>query len=295
MYAAGVSDQAQAAPPECEYLLLVATTTEQEELEKAAASIKAPWRPLGRIRGQRCFDLGYLGHTGGSRVLAVRVAMGPQGATGSAASAFRYPSLFRAQGMICLGMAFGLDKNGQAIGDVLVSTGLAPYDNRDVLCDSNNTPCHRYNYGRVHLHPAQEPLLRIFERRKAELKEQGYRVHLGSMLTGASRLGCESYRDSLATEVWQALQVQATKPDALGYAKEPDRLVGGEMEGAGFLAACPRDSPNWIIVKGVSDFADGKDARDSKVFEANRELACHNAATFVLTALAADNRLRSQD
>jgi len=34
-------------------------------------------------------------------------------------------------------------------------------------------------------------------------------------------------------------------------------VKGGEMEGAGISAACASKNKNWIIVKGICDFADG--------------------------------------
>ena len=58
--------------------------------------------------------------------------------------------------------------------------------------------------------------------------------------------------------------------------------VGGEMEGVGLLAACEKSSPVWIVVKGISDFAD--DLRGEEI-ELMRPQACRNAARFVVSAL----------
>ena len=33
-------------------------------------------------------------------------------------------------------------------------------------------------------------------------------------------------------------------------------VVGGEMEGIGPISNCPKDRPNWVVVKGIFDFAD---------------------------------------
>jgi adenosylhomocysteine nucleosidase len=54
------------------------------------------------------------------------------------------------------------------------------------------------------------------------------------------------------------------------------------MEGVGLLSLSPANDPAWIVVKGISDFAD--EDRDA-VIEGNRPLACGNAADFVLDAL----------
>src|SRR6267143_4035963 len=58
--------------------------------------------------------------------------MGPHGRLGSAAKAVRYLAATGAQGIIQVGMAFGITRGPQTIGDVLVSTSLIPYDKRDV-------------------------------------------------------------------------------------------------------------------------------------------------------------------
>ena len=63
-------------------------------------------------------------------------------------------------------------------------------------------------------------------------------------------------------------------------------IIGGEMEGVGFLAHAPVDEPTWILVKGIADFA--ADATDAGGFSARRKKARHqNAATFVVDALEA--------
>lgn len=60
------------------------------------------------------------------------------------------------------------------------------------------------------------------------------------------------------------------------------------MEGVGLVGLSPKEFPSWIVVKGVSDFADEarRSAPKSQVKDAQR-LACENAATLVLGALAA--------
>ena len=54
------------------------------------------------------------------------------------------------------------------------------------------------------------------------------------------------------------------------------------MEGVGLLSVSPANEPAWIVVKGISDFAD--ENRDV-VIEQYRPIACRNAADFVLRAL----------
>jgi adenosylhomocysteine nucleosidase len=68
-------------------------------------------------------------------------------------------------------------------------------------------------------------------------------------------------------------------------------VVGGDMEGIGLLASSDETESRWIIVKGISDFAD--EARDDVIRE-TRPKACYNAARFVLSALLAEEALRAQ-
>ena len=65
-----------------------------------------------------------------------KVIMGPHGRLGSAAKGVRYLHATGAQGIIQVGMAFGIARKWQSLGDVLVSTSLIPYDNRGVIPSS---------------------------------------------------------------------------------------------------------------------------------------------------------------
>jgi nucleoside phosphorylase len=59
-------------------------------------------------------------------------AIGP---TGSTRQAHFYLAATEAQGIVCLGMAFGISRAHQGVGTVLVSDSLFPYDVRDVIAD----------------------------------------------------------------------------------------------------------------------------------------------------------------
>jgi hypothetical protein len=64
--------------------------------------------------------------------------------------------------------------------------------------------------------------------------------------------------------------------------REPEAL-GGEMEGGGLYVAAVEKNVDWCVVKAVCDFADGK-KRENKT--RNQKEAAHNAAKFVLAAVA---------
>lgn len=97
------------------------------------------------------------------------------------------------------------------------------------------------------------------------------------MLTGSLRVQCARYRDALVNDVGNAV----TKNANMTNSTFPP-IIGGEMEGIGLLSTSDPSKPTWIVVKAISDFADGE---DPKTLPERRELACANSAEFVLRAL----------
>jgi len=275
--------------PTSEYILVTATPTEVRQLEAVAIELGLTFAKQRGPTGNY-YDLGKIGGERGNRVVAIKVDMGPFGFRGSASSVMRNLIAFSAQGIVCLGMAFGIDATAQDVGDVLVSQTLLPYDNRDIVCDSGpftrfihalrGAPTHRYDYTRVKVFPAREALFRLFERHHAIRPDGSHAVHFGSLLSGASRVFCARYRDRLVAEVHRDV---ASAYAATGKGRVLPRIIGGEMEGVGLLSASRE--PAWIVVKGISDFADG---RGRASLPARREMACRNSARFVLNALAAE-------
>jgi adenosylhomocysteine nucleosidase len=243
---------------QCDLLLFVATQTEEEQVLAAAPE-------LGIAVEQRNSPLGdyyHLGQVGDSLVNAVRVEMGPLSSGGSASAGILFQQATTATGIIQVGMAFGVDRNRQAIGDVLVSTALLPYDARDARTQGDR---YIFEYQRVRRHPAKESLVRLFQA-ESDREEYGHRIAFGELLSGAARVFSRHYLAELLT------LVPGVK----------DGIIGGEMEGVGLLSVSPRKQPLWIVVKGICDFADEK--RDAEIVD-NRPIACRNAARFVLATL----------
>lgn len=261
----------------CTLLLFVATSTEETALRQAALDRGLAFE---RVKDPELYEYGWgeyhrLGVVGSETVIAVRpsresgdVVMGALGRLGVAAKAIRFRAATGATSIIQLGMAFGIDPGWQKIGDVLVSTSLVPYDNRDVkpapVGDGYVTV-----YSRAGRQEARPSLVELFLR---EQRRGGhpFPVHVGAILSGAARIHCRAFRDELLR----------------GVPPGPDPIVGGEMEGVGLLAASAGpDSPIWCVVKGVSDFAD--EDRDEAI-KTSPPAACRNAAEFVLAALVND-------
>ena len=278
----------QAVLPEfrCSLLLLVATPAEERGLKEAADARGVPCVKV-RARESRLgvdyYDLGPLGNEIGvialppSRDDENKLVMGSIGFFGTAARAMRLRRATGAIAIVQVGMAFGIDPERQRPGDVLVSTLLIPYDDRDIkparrsrlkrwLCGEGFVT----EYRQVTREPARPSLIELFRREQSQKHE--FDVHLGAMLSGAARIHSGFFRNEL---------VRSVPPGE-------DLIIGGEMEGVGLLAASETwGDPVWCVVKGISDFAD--ENRDA-VIEANRPVACRNAGLFVLSALSNDAR-----
>ncbi len=255
---------------QCTHLLIVATRSEQEQLARAATDLGLPFAER-KGRTTTYFDLGAAGP---GRVLALRTAEGPFSFGGSAAQAIYSRLETQAVGgMIGVGTCFGVDRATQAVGDVIVSSALVPYDNRNVLSDGLLP---RFRYHRVTRHPAKASLRAMLERsRDADARD--FKVHFGALLSGGSHIACRSYRDHLVSMLTKVAE---------------DTIVGGEMEGVGLLGLSARDRPEWVVVKGISDFADEDRATDAP---AHRERASYHAARFVLEALQAERSRVAQE
>lgn len=252
-------------PPEktrCSLLLFVATSSEKEALE---AATRARGIPFERIKDQPIGRYYWLGRIGNEDVIAVRAdGMGALRRGGSADLALRYKQATQASAIIQVGMAFGAipQNEYQNYGDVLVSSHLIPYDDRDVR--AHESKAYQVSYERAAWEPASPVLLSTFQKEYNREYQRPFRVHFGALLSGAARIHCAAFRDELIKEVPAGNQP----------------IIGGEMEAVGLLAAA--DNPSWCVVKGIVDFAD---ENRNRVYEANRPIACRNAAEFVLDAL----------
>jgi adenosylhomocysteine nucleosidase len=206
--------------------------------------------------------------------------MGSIGLFGTAARAMRLRVATGAQGIVQLGMAFGVDPRHQRPGDVLISTSIIAYDNREIrparrsrlkriVCGSGYVT----DYSQANSEPARPSLVELF-RREQRRGGHAFQVFSGAILSGAARIYSTHFRDELVR----------------GVPAGDVSVIGGEMEGVGLLAASTaQDDPIWCVVKGISDFAD--ENRD-EVIAAHRPIACRNAATFVLSALLNDAAAR---
>lgn len=246
--------------PQCDILLFFATSSEHDGLFRAASELNLDY-PKKTLKVGGYADLGYVGT---DHVVAVRTEMGPFAFGGSASRSLFYLAKTQATAVIGIGTAFGVDERKQKPLDILVSTGVLPYDDKRVT--DRWYAFSRAHYDKIKRAPAKPSLVDLFKQARAGW-DGGGEVHIGLFLSGGARIHSRSYRNELVSGCRNGHE---------------DRIVGGDMEGVGFLAGCERGAPNWILVKAISDFADRN--RD-EIIEQTREPAAHRSAKFVLKAL----------
>jgi len=255
---------------QCSLLILLATQAEEDGLTEAAQACGLGFEKRNHPELGRYF---WFGRVGAEIVIASRpwresgrAVMGPHGRLGTAARGINLRNKTETQGIIQLGMAFGVDYIKQRLGDVVVSRSLIPYDDRTIASDPDNPNGYRTDYGQALAQPARRSLVDLFEA-EAERNQRSFNVHIGAILSGSARIHSRKFRDELV----------------FGVPHDPEEIVGGEMEGVGLLAASTAaDKPIWCVVKGISDFGD---ENRGMVIDQGRVLACRNAAEFVLAAL----------
>ncbi len=262
--------------PRCDVLLFVTTETERRVLRELAGKRDAKEIP-GRY--SEYLDLGQVHPQ--YRVFAVETEMGALQAGGSATKALLCPIETGARVIIAVGMAFGIDRGSQKFGDVLVASHLLPYDS--VIVDTDNDGrLPRVRYDQI-TPTATNPTLVSLLLRHIDKAQLPYQVHFGAMLSGSAQIRCRAHRDHLAAKLNKKLTDLDKQARKKGSALT-ERVIGGEMEGVGLIATPQSEGLTpWLIVKGISDFADedhGKDVGDQ------RAQACQNAITLVLDALA---------
>lgn len=144
--------------------------------------------------------------------------------------------------VLMIGIAFGANEEKQQIGDVLVSERIATYDPQRVGKDAVKS---RGKEG-----PASSLLLDRFKSVTGWDFKQGDRVPeiiSGTVLSGETLVDNLEYKGELLE----------AHPEA----------IGGEMEGAGIYAACDGKNNQWILVKGICDYGDGKKGENKEEYQ----------------------------
>ncbi|MCB1737147.1 MAG: 5'-methylthioadenosine/S-adenosylhomocysteine nucleosidase [Gammaproteobacteria bacterium] len=190
------------------------------------------------------------GVVNGYRVVAVQSAAGSSSPGGAATTVSDAIREFKPAQVIAVGVACGLNKAKQQLGDILVSSAVWTYEFKRIGAKGSVDRNFRY--------AASEALCKRFFQAGAPDFWNGAALHFGILLSGEKLMDSDPRIEELKME-W---------PDAEGL----------EMEGAGLAAVAHGKGVPWLICKGISDWGDGN-KRENKA--ALQKTAAENAVAFV--------------
>jgi nucleoside phosphorylase len=238
----------------CDVLLVTVTNIETDSLlERAKILTGHNYEELPR-QHKTYFDLGIIG---GVQVFAVRSETGSDTVGGSLLTVRNAIIEVEPSAVIMVGIAFGVNSKKQKIGHILVSKQLQPYDLQRVGTTETGAPKIILRGDRPHCSEKLLDRLRATYTRWKKVK-----VDFGLVLSGQKLIDNIDFRDQL-----------------LALSEES---IGGEMEGGGLYAACQQSKVDWILVKAICDWADGKKGVRKKQ---RQRIAARNAAEFVIEML----------
>jgi nucleoside phosphorylase len=252
-------------PEEADVLVVTAVDVEWKMLVDAWQALFHSDAPPRSLPGT---DYAYLGRIGGNHtVLVQQTRMGDIGPGRAYATVERGLLDWRPRAVVMLGIAYGI--RGK-LGDVLISDTVRYIDARKEGTDPHTGE--RVTIPRGERSPVAREILAPFKRaaKTWENHERGaghepVAVKFGVLLSGDVLIDNRDFRDA---------QVRF-EPEALG----------GEMEAAGLENAAAKYDVPWIVVKAISDYADGNKGEDK---QGRQEHAAANAARFVLHTLASE-------
>lgn len=227
-------------------LIVTATNLETEYLHKELA----PYQYDEIIKIYNDVYTYYIGIFG--KYLTVHVQCGTMGSI-SRDSSLKTVSdainFFNPKVTLMIGIAFGVDNTEQNIGDVLISECITPYNLKKIqlgveIIRANDAPASKLLINRFKSSNEWQYLL-----------DSGCNAkkYIAPILSGEELINDIDRRNSLMRE----------KPTA----------KGGEMEGPGLYAAADGKC-EWILAKGICDFADGHKDKDK---EKNQIIAINSA------------------
>jgi nucleoside phosphorylase len=243
-------------------LIVTATDLETEILHSKLKTIPGEEKLLVAHHEERTY---YKGVFGEYTCIHVQCdTMGSIGVTSSIITVREAIRLTKPKATVMIGIAFGIDNEEQKIGDVLVANSIIPYDFKKISPEKSTV--------RAHAVPTSTLLINKFK------NARGWEHHLDS--GKASKIIAPVFSgEELINSIVRRNELKAFNEQA----------KGGEMEGAGLYAAA-NGQTEWILVKGICDFADGnKDLNKDK----NQEIAMFSATSLCLEVFSSFEAFRS--
>ncbi|CAH3178140.1 unnamed protein product [Porites lobata] len=186
-------------------------------------------------------DLGdvYIGNIGEMKIAVMKCRMGAAGPGGAAGVVRDAVKALTPKAVFCVGYCGGLQPVEVKLGDVVISEALITYAPSKVTKDG--------------------------------IEERGYRVplkpNLAKVILNAAAGWSPPLRDPAELEVAQVRGALLSGPQVVDDSDLREALlsrfpgaIAVEMEAEGVYSAAHDLNVEWIIIKGVSDFADGKNS-----------------------------------
>jgi len=249
-----------------EQLILLVTVTDVE-IEETLSKLTPLNDYAGVIKVFKDNYTYFIGKFGKYAVALVQTGcMGSMSSTGSIITVKTALENMKSKIVIMIGIAFGVEEGKQNIGDVLISETIIPYNLKRV--GKNET---------IPRGVEEQASLLLTSRFKSittwenilENNNKAKKI-IAKILSGEELIDNKSRRDELLRDY----------PEA----------KGGEMEGAGVAAAC-KNRAEWIIAKGICDFADGQKGKDKKK---EQQIAIESAVSLCLELFASETAFKEK-
>ncbi len=224
-------------------IILIVTATNVETravLDVFCTEIKTNWSGTAQ---KTYYDLGLHGEV---RVFLVQSEAGTAMPGGVMITLFQAIQDLQPQAIIMSGIACGFRPAKQQFGDILISKQVLYYESQKL-----DSTCGQFMRG--DRSTASERLLDRF--RNGDLSWQGAPRYFGLMMSGEKLINDTAFRDSLLK----------AEPEA----------IGGDMESGGLYITARKFKVDWIVVKAISDWGDGKKE------DTYQQLAAKNSALFI--------------
>jgi nucleoside phosphorylase len=212
--------------------ILLMTATETELLQ--VLRLLKPLPSMKRIRHiTKEKQTYYVGKFAALPAVVVRCEMGAVGRDAALNTARDAIELWRPKALIMVGIAFGADCGKHQPADVLIAEKIVPYESQRVgqkIIFRSAIP----SSGQTLLNRFKNALGWSFQRPDGSR----VRAYSGAILSGEKLIDDLLFKQELMSQFSEA--------------------IGGEMEGAGVYAAASHAKLEWILVKGVCDWADGE-------------------------------------
>jgi len=210
--------------------LVVAT---EVELKQALRVIKPLPRRKKIIKVMNSNLTYYIGKLGAFDIVLMLSGMGSEGPTGSTIAVDRLIREWNPTVVLLVGTAFGADKRKHLPADVLIAENIIPYEQQRVGAKTtfrNPVP------------PTSPSLMNRFRNTLdwnfLRPDKSKCKIHFGPVLSGTKLVDNQDFKRELLDQYPHA--------------------IGGEMEGAGLWSSASSTKKEWIIVKAVCDWGDGK-------------------------------------